>query len=69
MAYDELRDCLEAIAERMDVVGLDLVEVNPLLDVPTGITSYVAAHTIVEFLGQICDQPRWKARHLASDIT
>lgn len=69
MAYDELRDCLEAIAERMDVVGLDLVEVNPLLDVPTGITSYVAAHTIVEFLGQICDQPRWKARHLASDIS
>lgn len=69
MTYEELRDCLEAIAERMDVVGLDLVEVNPLLDVPTGITSYVAAHAILEFLGQICDQPRWTGRHQTSDIS
>ena len=28
----------------MDVIGFDLVEVNPMLDVPTGITSYLAAH-------------------------
>ena len=32
-----------------------------MLDVGTGITSYLAAHTIVEFLGRICDQPRWTA--------
>jgi hypothetical protein len=32
-----------------------------LLDVGTGITSYLAAHTMVEFLGRICDQPRWIA--------
>ena len=62
MSYEELRDTLVAIARRMDVVGFDLVEVNPQLDVGTGITSYLGAHTILEFLGHICDQPRWTAR-------
>jgi agmatinase len=63
MTYAELRDCLTAVAERVNIIGFDLVELNPLLDIPTGITSYLAAHTIVEFLGQICAQPRWEARH------
>ena len=62
MSYAELRDTLAAIAEHCDVVGLDLVEVNPTLDVGTGITSYLAAHTMLEFLGNICRQPRWE-RH------
>ena len=48
---------LFAVAERTRVIGMDLVEVNPLLDVPTGLTSYLAAHTVIEFLGRICDQP------------
>jgi hypothetical protein len=30
--------------------------------VGTGVTSYLAAHTVVEFLAFICDQPGWKAR-------
>ena len=60
MTYAELRDTLAAIAEHCDVVGLDLVEVNPTLDVGTGITSYLAAHTVLEFLGNICRQPRWE---------
>jgi agmatinase len=59
MSYAALRDTLFALAEHTEIVGFDLVEVNPLLDVGTGITSYLAAHTIVEFLGRICDQPRW----------
>jgi len=62
MSYRELRDILFSIAEWTDVVGFDLVEVNPQLDIGTGITSYLAAHTIVEFLGRICDQPRWPLR-------
>ena len=62
LAYDELRETLIALSEHSDVVGFDLVEVNPLLDVGTGITSYLAAHTIVEFLGHICAQPRWTSR-------
>jgi agmatinase len=60
MSYAELRESLAAVAERTRVIGIDLVEVNPLLDVPTGLTSYMAAHTVIEFLGRICDQPWWK---------
>jgi agmatinase len=60
MTYAELRDSLAAVAERTRVIGIDLVEVNPLLDVPTGLTSYLAAHTVIEFLGRICDQPWWR---------
>jgi agmatinase len=59
MSYADLRDSLRAIAARLDVVGFDLVEVNPPLDVGTGATAYLAAHTVIEFLGNICDQPRW----------
>jgi agmatinase len=62
MDHATLIQTLSAIAERSDVVGFDLVEVNPQLDVGTGITSYLAAHVTVEFLGRICDQPGWAAR-------
>jgi agmatinase len=54
MSYSELRDALGLVAQRLRVVGFDLCEVNPLLDVATGATSYLAAHTIVEFLGRVC---------------
>ena len=53
MSYAELRDTLAAIAEHCEVVGLDLVEVNPTLDVGTGVTSYLAVHTVLEFLGNV----------------
>lgn len=53
MTYRELREALDALAEAYEIVGFDLVEVNPLLDVRTGATSYLAAHTMIEFLGRI----------------
>ncbi len=59
MSYRDLRDALIVLAEHTEVVGFDLVEVNPQLDIATGITSYLAAHTIIEFLGRICEKPRW----------
>jgi agmatinase len=62
MSYRELRNLLAAVAARTEVVGFDLVEVNPLLDVATGVTAYLGAHIVLEFLGQICDQPRWIKR-------
>ena len=65
MMYDELSKTLSALAEHTDIIGFDLCEVNPQLDVGTGITSYLAAHTVMEFLGHICDQPRWIARREA----
>src|SRR6266851_5761256 len=62
MSYADLRDTLRAIAEHSRVIGFDFVEVNPQLDVGTGVTSYLGAHTVIEFLGHICDQPYWTAR-------
>ncbi len=62
MTYAELRDTLTAIAERTTIVGFDFVEVNPQLDVGTGVTAYLGAHTVVEFLGRICEQPWWVQR-------
>ena len=62
LTYNELRATLIGLAEHANVVGFDLVEVNPLLDIGTGITSYLAAHTIVEFLGHITAQERWVVR-------
>lgn len=64
MDYVQLRDTLAAIAKHNKVVGFDMVEVTPQLDVPTNLTSYLATQTVVEFLGQICDQPYWKERYL-----
>ena len=66
MAYAELSASLEAIAAHADVVGFDFVEVNPQLDVPTGVTAYLGTHIVVEFLGFICDQPRWAERRHGS---
>jgi agmatinase len=62
LSYAELRDALAAIASRLTVVGFDFVEVNPLLDVGTGVTAYLGAHTVIEFLGRICAAPPWRAR-------
>jgi agmatinase len=62
MSYAALRDGLNLLAERMQIVGFDLCEVNPLLDVATGVTSYLATYTILEFLGRICSQPHYQER-------
>lgn len=63
MTYVELRDGLDALARRGEIVGFDLVEVNPPLDVATGATSFLAANIVIEFLARICDQPSWRDRH------
>lgn len=49
--WDMVRATLLAVAARLDVVGFDLVEVNPMLDVGTGATSYLGALTAASFLG------------------
>ena len=40
MKYSELRDTLDAIARRTEIIAFDFVEVNPQLDVGTGAVSY-----------------------------
>jgi agmatinase len=67
LSYAELRDTLIALTEQTRIVGLDFVEVNPMLDVGTGITAYLGAHTIIEFLGHICDSAAWHSDTDAPD--
>jgi agmatinase len=61
LTFRQLMDGLKAIAARHRVRGFDFVEVNPLLDVGTGATSYLGALIVIGFLGFICNQPWWAA--------
>lgn len=63
LTYDELRQTLFAIARSREVIGFDLVEVNPMLDVGSDNTSQLAAQLILEFLGRIVEHPGYRKRH------
>jgi len=65
LSYDELRGALVAIARHAEVVGFDLVEVNPMLDVASENTSLIAAQLIMEFLARIVEHPQYRRRHPA----
>ncbi len=55
MTRRELKELLTAVASRGNVVGLDLVEVNPFLD-PIGLTQSAAVTIILEFLAAIFER-------------
>ena len=63
LTYDELRDALVAIARRANVVGFDLVEVNPMIDNATQLTAFIGVQLIVELLGRVVEHPLYRARH------
>jgi agmatinase len=50
--YYEVMEILQGLARRGDVVGVDLVEVAPAYD-PSGITGFLAAQVLLNFLGYI----------------
>lgn len=50
--YYEVLEILQAVAQRNQVIGIDLVEVAPDYD-PTGSTSILAAQILLNFLGFI----------------
>jgi len=56
MRFDELMSILLLVASRFRVEGFDFVEVNPPLDVGTGVTSYLGALTMARFLAAIADE-------------
>ncbi len=60
LTFEEMQDALKAIASTVNVVGFDFVEVNPPLDVGTGVTSYLGALTVAMFLGYV-DEARRRA--------
>jgi len=60
--YDELRQMLFGLAGAADVVGFDLVEVNPMVDVASDNTSLLAAQLVIEFLGRIAESETYQRR-------
>ncbi|MBK8158626.1 MAG: agmatinase [Rhodospirillaceae bacterium] len=60
--YYEVLEILQGLAKQGDVVGMDLVEVAPAYD-PTGITGFLAAQLLLNFLGFI-----FEARHQRGQI-
>ena len=52
LLYHEVRALLQGVTKRANVVGFDIVEVNPMVDV-NGQTSLLASTLIIEFLGAI----------------
>lgn len=57
--YDEVSDILQLVAKKGEVIGFDLVEVNPLYD-STGVTSQIAARLIIDFINFIVHERKIK---------
>jgi agmatinase len=49
LTYADLRDALVAIAANSDTCGIDLVELNPMLDVASQVTAFLTTQLMVEF--------------------
>jgi len=52
LTYEELRALLVGLAKKAEIVGFDLVEVNPFFD-PAGVTALSAASLVVELVGAV----------------
>ena len=59
LAFDELRDGLFAVARHARVVGFDIVEINPMLDVPSGSTALLGAQLAIELMGRVVEHPAY----------
>ncbi len=53
--YLQMREMLTALPKKGNIVGFDLVEVNPLYD-PAGVTAQIAARLIIDFLAAIMEE-------------
>lgn len=53
--YLQMREMLTSLPKKGNIMGFDLVEVNPLYD-PGGITSQLAARLIIDFLASIREE-------------
>jgi agmatinase len=59
--YYEVTELLKGLAQRGNVVGIDLVEVAPAYD-PSGVTGFLAAQVLLNFLGFIFAERGKRAR-------
>jgi agmatinase len=60
--FDEMRRMLFSIAQHADVIGIDVVEINPMLDVRANNTSLLGAQLAIELIGRVVEQPAYLAR-------
>ena len=61
ISYYQLKEALLLVAQRYDVIGLDLTEVNPIYDA-AGVTPRIAAKLLLDVLGGVfasAERLRW----------
>lgn len=49
LTYEETRQLLQGLTKLYSIVGLDVVEINPLID-PSGLTAIIASRLVLDFL-------------------
>ena len=54
--FEHFSDVLHVLAERGDIVGFDVVEVNPFLDNRSAVTAHLAARCILELMSAALDR-------------
>lgn len=53
--FPDFSDSIHLIAERGDIIGFDVVEVNPLFDGPGANTAHLAARCVIELMAAALD--------------
>jgi agmatinase len=57
LTYNELRQTIFAIVATRELAGLDVVEINPMLDVPSNSTSLLGTQLMIETAGRAVLHP------------
>jgi agmatinase len=61
--YEELKQTLFTIARHADIIGFDIVEINPMIDVASNNTSLLGAQLGLEFMARVADCAPYLARN------
>jgi agmatinase len=62
MTYEELRQAIFAIVREHELVGFDVVEINPMLDVASNNTSLLGAQLPIEVMARAVENPSYLNR-------
>ncbi|MDH6195585.1 agmatinase [Mycobacterium frederiksbergense] len=62
LTYNELRQTIFAIVAKNELVGFDVVEINPMLDVASNNTSLLGTQLMIETAGRAVLNPAYLAR-------
>ncbi|MEO3799992.1 arginase family protein [Nonomuraea sp. B1E8] len=62
MSYEELRQTIFAIVREHELVGFDVVEINPMLDVASNVTSQLGAQLAIETMARAVENPEYLRR-------